>query len=171
MPVRSVVLTLALLTLGSGSPAIADDHRPPMAFLRMGTLARGKLVELEWTAGSGRRCRVIDRQREFRFPQADHVEYGLHSGRLRFITPHRPRGVRILAWFAAEERRRPIGPPEELEYELHALRKKDRTVAWEAVFGLTVVNNRYLAVRARWPDRDGCSGTQKALWTFHVRPA
>ena len=165
-------LSLALassMVLGAQSTGSADDHSPPMALLRIrGFPERGRVVSVDWVHRKDGRCVERRREGDLRFGPATRVDLGAHPARLRLLTPRRPR-LRIVTWILADDQRHPLGPAEEIPFELEPLARNGRTLAWDAVFSFLVLEHRYFAVFARWPDREGCDQMQRATWTYHVR--
>ena len=161
---------VAVLLLAFPAPAAAHDHAPPSALLRVGGFPwRGRVIRLDWVrAARDGRCVEKHRQRELTFGAPAPAEAGHYDVRLRLLTPHRPR-LKIRSWALADSDRKPFGPPEAISYELERLSRGGRTLGWDAIFRVTVVQHRYLAVRGRWPDREGCDEKQRVLWTYHLR--
>jgi hypothetical protein len=126
------------------------------------------VVNVDWVTRRDGRCVEKHRSKDFRFGPAVRVDIGLYPGRLRLLTSHRPR-LKILSWVLLDGSKKPLGPPEEIPFELEPLSRNGRTLAWDAVFRLLVVEHRYMAVFARWPDREGCDEMQRAAWTYHIR--
>lgn len=140
-----------------------------MALLRIhGFPQRGRVIRVDWVRRENGRCVEKDRRQEFRFGPPVRVDIGLYGGRLRLLTAHRPR-LRLLSWALLDGSKQPLGPPEEIAFELEPLSRGGRTLAWDAVFRLAVVQHRYIAAFARWPDREGCGEMQRASWTYHLR--
>jgi len=167
---RLVCLSLTgLLLFPFPTPASAHDHRRPMALLRVhGMPYRGRMVEVDWVTRKDGGCVEKHRQRDLRFGPPARVDIGLYPGRLRLLTSHHPR-LRILSWALLDGSKQPVGPPEEIPFELERLSRNGRTLAWDAVFRLFVVEHRYIGVFARWPDREGCDEMQRVTWTYHLR--
>ena len=161
---------VGMMLLAFPAPASAHDHRPPQATLRVGGFPwRGRLINLDWVRRTDDgKCVERHRRRELIFGSPAPAEVGHYDVRLRLLSPRRPR-LRIWSWALVDSERKPVGPPEVVSYELEPLSRQGRTLGWEAVFRVTVIQHRYLAVRARWPDREGCDETQRILWTHHLR--
>jgi hypothetical protein len=140
-----------------------------MALLRIhGFPTRGKVVSLDWVARKAERCVEKHRREDFRFGPPVRVDIGLYPGKLRLLTSHKPR-LRILSWILLDGEKHPLGPPEEVPFELEPLSRNGRTLAWDALFRLAVLEHRYIAVFARWPDREHCDEMQRVTWTYHLR--
>lgn len=155
---------------GVPGPVGADDHRPPTVLLRVaGFPQRPRVVRVDWVTREDGRCTRRERREELRFPHATAEGVGLQRGVVRFLTPRKPRNLRVFAWAALDPARQPVGPPEAIPVSLEPQKRNGRTVAWDGTFELAVVDQRYLLVRARWPDRDRCPGSQKAAWAFAIR--
>jgi len=167
---RLLVLSLTgLLVLALPGVAPAHDHRVPLALLRIhGFPQRGRVISADWVARREAGCVEKERRKEMRFGPPVRVNIGLYPGRLRLLTRHRPR-LRILSWILLDGEKRPVGSPEEIPFELEPLARNGRTLAWDAVFDLTVLEHRYIAVFARWPDRENCDQMQRVTWTYHIR--
>ena len=140
-----------------------------MALLKIhGFPQRGRVISVDWLARKDGRCVEKHRREDFRFGPPVRVDIGLYPGRLRLLTSHKPR-LRIFSWILLDDQKHALGPPEEIPFELEPLARNGRTLAWDAVFRLAVVQDRYIAVFARWPDREGCEEMQRATWAYHIR--
>ncbi len=164
-----VCLLSGVLLLGFPGAGSADDHAVPMALLRVhGFPQRGKVISLDWFSRKDGRCVEKERREEFKFGPPVRVDIGHYPGRLRLLTSHRPR-LKILSWLLLDGDKKPLGVPEEIPFELEPLARDGRTLAWDAVFRMLVLEHRYIAVFARWPDREGCDEMQRATWTYHIK--
>ena len=160
---------VAVLLLAFPAPAAAHDHGPPMALLRVnGFLQRGRVVNVDWVTRKDGRCVEKHRRQDLRFGPPVRVDIGAYPGRLRLLTSRRPR-LKLLTWVLRDGSKKPLGPAEEIPFELEPLARNGRTLAWDAVFRLAVVQHRFIAAYARWPDREGCDEMQRATWTYHIR--
>jgi hypothetical protein len=146
-------MAVAMWTLPASMPAVAHDHRPPRATLRHGSLLQeGNLLRLHWSSSTkDGGCISSLIVAEEKYP-----ERGL---------PVDPAGLRVVAREddgQTQARRQDVG------VTLRPRQPNGRLIGWTAVLRSRVVQDLYLRVTAAWEDREGCQGTQRATWLFHV---
>lgn len=74
----------------------------------------------------------------------------------------------LSAWRLENPRGGGLGLAEKVDYNLRPVRRGARIVAFDALFDAFVVGDYFIRVLAKWRDSEGCSGPQRAAWTFHV---
>jgi hypothetical protein len=161
-------MAVAVWTLAASMPSVAHDHRPPRATLRHASLLQeGNLLRMNWSSSTkDEGCVSSLIVAEEKYPeQGLPVGDGRFRAALRLDRPDRPTGLRVVAREddgQAQTQRREVG------VSLRPRQPNGRLIGWTAVLRSRVVQDLYLRVTATWDDREGCKGTQRATWLFHV---
>lgn len=171
-------LTLALVIVMSfHGVALAHDHRPPRATLRLdGDVQKGLVYHADgWTYPSEE-------------PGFCDVDFGWGPARFRNPLVHEagerivvrlhktamPLEVEVQRWPRVEDGHA-AGTPIPLPWVLRPKVVDGETAAWDVIVPIPVVDGHlYLGVGAYWADEDGCAaqpdlGSQYAAWTFHAK--
>lgn len=173
MAVRLPALRLSAVALAVGlwmaMPSSASAGWVPRTELRIADQRQGGgMVWAEWTRRTGRYCTVMHGDGLGTYPDPLTVAPGQHAARFLLRSPRKPRRVSITAWRAADPWGNPIGPGEELPFELEARAAGDGTVrAWRAAFSVAPPPDYYLDLYVRWP-AGKCGGPRHLLERFQL---
>jgi hypothetical protein len=154
-------------------PSASPGAPPPFEFrlLRAPRLlgVRTREVKVEEPYDPTKTDEAVDGIR--RWKQAIRVGGGRRAARIVFRNPTRPRSLAISGWRRLDSDGEPVGRAQRFDYELSPRRRGGKVVGWRASFSFRLRAGRYLYfdVFGRWPDRQGCGGSQDASWTFHVK--
>jgi hypothetical protein len=155
--------------LAAQVPASAHDHRVPKTVLMKGKqeLQIGRKVnEYSWTypAGEGI-CATEQAVLTFGFPKEVPSVAADSVLKVRIHKSQKPRPFYVAEVDQSGE------PRGEVNVRLKPVVRDERTVAWDAVFGVKRPDSDYyLEAEGHWKDRQGCNDAdQYAFWTFHVK--
>jgi hypothetical protein len=160
-----------IVAIANSATAAAHDHRIPTATIHGNSdFRRGRLFQWEWIYPADRgRCVTSAADGPLRFrgsPLA--VGVGARRVNVKFHKRQRPKGnVDIASWSTVDPDGFPVGDPTYLPSKIFS-RGAGAQRRWLARFTVRAPKDAYLAVTARWRDRDGCGGTQSASWRFLI---
>jgi hypothetical protein len=172
MTVRRVLLLLLATSLaGLAGPATAHDHRPPRAEIRFGSLLQeGRLERYHWsskTVDGG--CVSSVTVADVGYPRPGlPVGPGPFRAALRLSRSDRPIDLRVTAREGRGPGGRELDERQGVRFTMRPRRAGDEVIGWAARLRSRVEQYLYLRVTGSWDDRQGCLGTQRATWLFHV---
>lgn len=176
MKLRALLVALVVLPLLMVR-AHADDHAPPEATLRHGSLRQeGLRYHAEWVRPNKdpRFCttQFSDSWPSFRnairYSGSDEVVVRLHKASM-------PIEVEAYRWTRLDAEGYGRGDPTPLSSVVQPVVIGGQTRAWDVVVVPPSFKRQlYFGVSAYWPDEDECTslanlGSQGAGWTFHVK--
>jgi hypothetical protein len=168
---RAAVAAAVLGSMLSTTPADAHDHRPPRAVLRHGGLQQeGRLVRLHWSSSiEDGGCVSSLVLADVEYPERGlPVGEGRFRATLRLSSPERPAELAVVAREGRGDDGRTLGRRRDVRINLRPRRPNDRVIGWTAVLRSRVRQDLYLKITGTWKDREGCLGSQRATWAFHV---
>jgi hypothetical protein len=159
------------LALGAVPTAVAHDHVPPKVSLRVGGKEqRGSRGTTHWeTMEDDGSCLGWTADSVWHWPPGVEVDRGRVRARLELKKEQEPTRVTIDGWREVDEYDAPEEGHRRYRFRLRHVQSEEGDSRWVAIFRPRVADDLYIQAYAEWADTEGCSGTQYAWWSFHLR--
>lgn len=165
----AALLATTVMSALPAAPVAAHDHAVPQVRLRAaGDSQDGNGYHVWWTRADGDGCVTGEGVGPRAFPPPLVVPSDTDKARIRFAKKQRPSELSIVAWRALDPTGAPVGPEEDVQFELKAKHRGGERVAWVAVFAAPDAGHYYLQTFVTWEEREGCGGDQGGWWTHHL---